>query len=119
VSLRGLDVVDSANVTDAFEQELAPAILNDAGAVVPKPNCSAKTVSYEQLGDLDWQVASGAFRTFWHGLRHETSFSTLNNCYAPADGGDGIDSSSLSAEEKAARIIVSRRMSAATCYKSI
>ena len=81
-----LDLVDSANGAEAFEQELTPAILNDAGAVVPKPNCSAKTVSDEEFGDLDWQVASGTFRTFRHGLWHEASLSTLENCYATVGG---------------------------------
>jgi hypothetical protein len=102
VSLRGLDLVDSGNAADAFEQELAPAILNDAGAVVPKPNCSAKTVSDEEIGDPDWQVASGAFRTFRHELWHEASLSILRKLSRHGGWSDGGDSSSLRAEQMAA-----------------
>jgi hypothetical protein len=42
-----LEIVNSMNVVNAFEQKLAPAILSYTGTVVPKPNSFAKTVRDE------------------------------------------------------------------------
>ena len=69
---------------------------------MPKPNCSAKTVSDEEIGDPDWQVASGAFRTFRHELWHEASLSILRKLSRHGGWSDGGDSSSLRAEQMAA-----------------
>ena len=99
IGLHGVKAVDSLNV---FEQELAPAIVNDTEAIVPKTHSSPETVRDERFRVLDRQIASGALRTLRHSLRHEISFQTLRN--SPSFAGaskDGTGSSSLKAEVKA------------------
>jgi hypothetical protein len=82
-TLRGLNVADMKSVVNLIEQKLSPAILSDTGPVVPKANAVAKTAPDEWLVLRDRQVASIAFRTFRHDLRHGTSFSTLRqSCMA-------------------------------------
>jgi hypothetical protein len=96
--LNGVKGVDSLNV---FEQELAPAIVNDTEAIVPKTHSSPKTVRDERFRFLDWQIASGALRALRHSLCHEISFQILRN--SPSFAGalkDGMGSSSLKAEVK-------------------
>lgn len=90
--------MDSLNV---FEQELAPAIVNDTEAIVPKTHSSPKTVRDERFRFLDRQIASGALRALRHSLCHEISFQILRN--SPSFAGalrDGMGSSSLKAEVK-------------------
>jgi hypothetical protein len=101
--LRGLNVVNTKNVVNPIKQEFSPAILKDTGPVVPKPNFFAKTTPDEQLGHLDRQVASSAFRTFRHDLRHGTSFSTskILHCGGPVTTEQmQADSSSLKTKKK-------------------
>jgi hypothetical protein len=45
--VRLVDMMVVLDTVDAFEQEFAPAIFNDAETVVPKANSSAKTVPDE------------------------------------------------------------------------
>ena len=51
---------------NVFEQKFAPAVIADAGSVVPKVDCSVKTAPDEQLLDLDWQLAPVTVRIFRH-----------------------------------------------------
>jgi hypothetical protein len=105
--LRG-SYVATKNVVNPIEQEFSPAILKDPGPVVPKPNFFAKTAPDEQLGRLDRQVASSAFRTFRHDLRHGTSFSTLKNLALQLISNDGTGSINLKADSSSLRTKKSR-----------
>jgi len=71
ISLNGAKTVDSLNM---FEQVLAPAIVNDPEAIVPKTHSSPETVRDERFRVLYRQIATGALRTFRHSLCHEISF---------------------------------------------
>jgi hypothetical protein len=66
-NLRGVNGVDWLKV---IEQELAPAIFNDAWTLVPKADFSPKTVRDDRFEDSNRRIASGAFRAFRHYLCH-------------------------------------------------
>jgi hypothetical protein len=77
-NLRGVNCV--VNVGNLIEPQLAPVLLNDAGALVPKADFAPKTEHDERFEFLDRHMASGALRASRHYLCHETSLRTLIGC---------------------------------------